>query len=65
MQLSEWLRSTKTAQAALARRIGVTQGRISQIAAEGTDSLSTAALIEEVTKGAVTMREVMRSARAS
>lgn len=62
MQLSEWLKSSKTSQAVLAQRLGLTQGRVSQIVADGTDSLSTAIMIEEVTGGEVTVRELIRAA---
>ena len=53
MKLAEWLRRTKTTQAALARAIGVSQGRVSQIVAGATPSLELAVRIGEATGGQV------------
>lgn len=57
MKLADWLQINGITQRAFAEQIGVTQGRISQICAAGTDSLSTASKIEEATQGAVTATE--------
>ncbi len=53
MKLAEWLKRTGTTQAALARAIGVSQGRVSQIVAGANPSLELAVKIEEVTGGRV------------
>lgn len=60
MRISEWLDKQGMTQAAFAARIGVSQGRISQICAVGTDSLSMAAKIAEATRGQVTVEECQR-----
>ena len=60
MRISEWLEKQGMTQAAFAARIGVSQGRISQICASGTDSLSTAARIAQATGGEVTADECRR-----
>lgn len=61
MKLTAWLTETGTTQEAFGRRIGVTQGRVSQIALNGTDSIKIAAVIESETDGKVTIRDVMRT----
>lgn len=60
MRISQWLEKQGMTQAAFAFRIGVSQGRISQICASGTDSLSMAARIEQATGGEVTTDECRR-----
>ena len=60
MQLADWLEAQEKTQEWLADELGVTQGRISQVARKGTDSLSLAEKIERKTGGAVTMRELMQ-----
>lgn len=57
MRLNQWLQKYSVTQRAFAEKIGVTQGRISQICAIGTDSLSMAAKIEEATGGEVPAQE--------
>ncbi len=57
MRITEWLQKTGMTQRAFAELIGVTQGRVSQICASGTDSLSTAAKIEKATGGEVSASE--------
>lgn len=47
-------------QAEAGKRLGVTQGRVSQIALDGTDSLKIAMAIEGLTSGRVTVRELLR-----
>ncbi len=54
MKLADWLKTTGTTQAALARMIGVSQGRVSQLVSGETPSLELALAIEEASKGAVT-----------
>lgn len=65
MQLSKWLDDNEIGQADFGDRIGLTQGRISQIAKIGTDSLSTALLIEQATGGEVSIRDLMKSSKGS
>jgi DNA-binding transcriptional regulator YdaS (Cro superfamily) len=60
MRISDWLEKEGMTQAAFAARIGVSQGRVSQICALGTDSLRTAAKIERATGGEVTCDECRR-----
>ncbi|HHN72863.1 MAG TPA: 3,4-dihydroxy-2-butanone-4-phosphate synthase, partial [Thermopetrobacter sp.] len=54
MKLAEWLKETGTTQAALARRLGISQGRVSQLVAGDAPSLELALKITEATGGAVT-----------
>ena len=60
MRIGEWLQKHSVTQRAFAEKIGMTQGRISQICASGTDSLSTARKIETATDGEVTTGECMK-----
>jgi DNA-binding transcriptional regulator YdaS (Cro superfamily) len=60
MRISEWLTKEGMTQRAFAARIGVSQGRVSQICALGTDSLSMAARIVRATRGEVTADECRR-----
>lgn len=53
MRLARWLARTGTTQAELARRLGITQGRVSQIVAGAAPSLDLAMKIEAVTGGKV------------
>ena len=53
MKLAEWLAATGTSQSALARRLKVSQGRISQIVAGDAPSLELALLIATATGGKV------------
>ncbi len=64
MRLSEWLKNQGKTQEWLARALGVTQGRVSQIARGGTDSLPLALKIEKLSKGAVTTVELLRTEAA-
>ncbi len=54
MKLQAWLKKSGMTQAALAGRLGVSQGRISQLIAGDVPSLELALKIESLTKGAVT-----------
>ena len=65
MQFAKWLDDNDIGQAAFGARIGLSQGRISQIAKEGTDSLSTALLIEQETAGEVSIRDLMKRREAA
>jgi 3,4-dihydroxy 2-butanone 4-phosphate synthase / GTP cyclohydrolase II len=53
MKLSDWLDNTNTSQVELARRLGITQGRISQIVAGEQPSLELALKIATATANAV------------
>lgn len=59
MKLLAWLKDTGTSQAAIGRKVGLTQGRISQIADRGTIDVRTARAIAEATGGAVTADELL------
>jgi 3,4-dihydroxy 2-butanone 4-phosphate synthase/GTP cyclohydrolase II len=54
MKLAEWLKKTGTTQVALARRLGISQGRVSQLVAGDAPSLELALRIAALTGGAVT-----------
>lgn len=53
MMLSEWLETNGMSQGTFAEKVGLTQGRISQIIAKGTRDIMTARRIEDATDGAV------------
>ena len=53
MKLSEWLTNSSTSQSEFARRLGVTQGRISQIVAGEQPSLELAMKIAGITSNQV------------
>lgn len=53
MTLAEYLKTTRTTQDALGLKVGLTQGRISQIVEKGTRDLATAKKIEDATGGQV------------
>ncbi|MBM3520854.1 MAG: 3,4-dihydroxy-2-butanone-4-phosphate synthase [Alphaproteobacteria bacterium] len=53
MKLLDWLANTGTSQSELARRLGVTQGRVSQLAAGARPSLELAIKIAAATEGKV------------
>ena len=59
MRLVDWLGTTGKTQGWLALQVGVTQGRIAQIASGETPSLKVAAKIEQATGEAVTMRDLL------
>lgn len=58
-ELREWLKSNNITQGAFAKRIGRTQGRVSQIIKSGTDSLTEGFAIERETSGEVKAESVM------
>jgi 3,4-dihydroxy 2-butanone 4-phosphate synthase/GTP cyclohydrolase II len=58
MDLSRWLERTGMTQAELARRLGITQGRVSQIVAGAAPSLELAVRIEGLTGGRVRASEL-------
>lgn len=53
MKLAEWLSTSKTSQSALARSLGITQGRVSQLVAGDVPSLELAMRISQATGGKV------------
>lgn len=59
MQLADWLRQTKTTQTDLAKAVGATQGRISQLLNGGMPSFALARRIAEVTDGQVTANDFL------
>ena len=59
MTLRQWLRRTKTTQAAFGARIRMDQADISRIAAHGTNNLRLALRIASVTRNKVTPRELL------
>lgn len=59
MKLANWLETNEKTQKWLADEVGVSQGRISQVACGGTDSLSLALQIERATGGAVTTPDLL------
>ena len=59
MKLADWLKRTGGTQAAFARAIGVSQGRVSQILAGEAPSLELALKIEQATRGRVKPAELM------
>ena len=65
MKLSDWLAKEGMTQQAFADELGVTQGRISQICARGTDSLRMATKISEITNGEVPPDDVMKHREAA
>ena len=58
MKLADWLRKTGTTQVELARRLGISQGRVSQIVAGAAPSLELALKISAVTNGEVTPEDL-------
>lgn len=59
MNLKTWMMSTNTTQAELAKNLNCTQGRVSQVAKKGTDSLSFALAVFDVTGGEVGLNDLM------
>ncbi len=59
MKLSDWLKGKGRTQDKLAIAVGVTQGRISQIANRGTSDLRMAMLIEDATDYEVTLKDLL------
>jgi len=63
MKLANWLKGTGTTQAAFAKAIGVSQGRISQIVKGEAPSLDLAMKIESMTRGKVRIGDLARADR--
>ena len=59
MMLSEWLALNNVSQEDFGSRVGCTQGRISQICRNGTESLLMALKINKETGGAVSIEELV------
>lgn len=61
MTLREWFNSRpeRVTQEEFGRLVGLTQGRISQILANGTNDLTTALEIERATDGEVQVRDLL------
>lgn len=61
MKLLDWLKAQerRVTQDELGRRVGLTQGRISQIANNGTNDLKTALAIEAATEREVTVADLL------
>lgn len=62
MKLADWLagqKPKKMTQDAFGLKVGLTQGRISQIARNGTTDLETAIRIQDATGGDVTLRDLL------
>lgn len=62
MKLADWLKTNKIRQDALGIEVGLTQGRISQIARKGTRDIPTARKIEIATKGEVRVEDLLPDA---
>lgn len=60
MKLDEFLRREEITQEAFGKKLGLTQGRVSQIIRNGTNSLRVATKIEKLSGGRVSTREVMK-----
>lgn len=59
MRLEIYLEQTRQTQDAFARKVGLTQGRISQIIRGGTNDAKTARTIERATGGQVSLAELL------
>lgn len=59
MKLRQWLETNGKTQEAFAADMGMTQGRVSQIVRNGTENIRTALLIQRLTDGEVTLRELL------
>lgn len=59
MKLNEWLRDVGWTQERLAQEVNLTQGRISQIARDGTTDGVTARRISNITGGKVSIDELL------
>lgn len=59
MKLGEWLSTHKLTQDEFGLRVGVTQGRVSQIVTRGTTDLPMALKIQRETDGAVSVEELL------
>ena len=63
MTLAKWLEQRKMTQTAFAKKVGLTQGRISQIIKNGTNDLATAMRIQQAAEYEVTLRDLLMGAR--
>lgn len=61
MKLADWLKAQrpKMTQDTFGMKVGLTQGRISQIIKNGTSDLGTAIRIQDATGGDVTLRDLL------
>ena len=59
MKLAEWLDTRKMTQGAFGKKVGLTQGRISQIVAKGTRDIATAMSIQRATDYEVTLADLL------
>ena len=59
MKLTQWLAQQRVSARTLARILGVSPSTITRILSGQTPTLETAALIEEVTEGAVSFRDLL------
>lgn len=61
MKLEHWLQTRKPrmTQDAFGMKVGLTQGRISQIVKNGTTDLATALRIQDATGGDVSLRDLL------
>ena len=65
MKLSEWLINSGTSQSELARRLGITQGRVSQLVGGAQPSLDLANRIAAVTANKVRPSDFGDQSRAT
>lgn len=59
MKLADWLETRKMTQDAFGSKVGLTQGRISQIVAKGTRDIGTAMRIQRATDYEVTLADLL------
>lgn len=61
MKLAQWLktRNPRMTQDTFGMKVGLSQGRISQIIKNGTSDLATAIRIQDATGGDVTLRDLL------
>lgn len=61
MKLADWLKAQtpRMTQDAFGMKVGLSQGRISQIIKNGTSDLATAIRIQDATGGDVTLRDLL------
>lgn len=62
MKLGTWLDQQNVSQREFGRRLGITQGAVSQIVRRGTNSIQRGLQIEQETGGAVPVRDVLPAA---
>lgn len=59
MTLAKWLEQRKMTQTAFAKKVALTQGRISQIITNGTRDIATAMRIQQATEYEVTLHDLL------